>query len=278
MSFAIVNEIKICYEIYGKGEPLILVIGFAGKKEDWIAQIDALSKHFKLVIFDNRGSGKSDRPDEPYTMDNFADDIKGLMDFLGIAKTHICGWSLGGMIVQHFALKYSHRINKIVLINTLGGIPPNPEQGIGMIIKGYIEHYEAKCKDPVKEFFKNARQGFTRNFRKLMERDSKRKFHGIFSAEDLIKKSIIDPCTPKDIINQVNAIGGYNALDRLYNIKNKTFVLCAEKDRLTPQIMNEKIHERLPNSTFKVIKDAGHDSPLEKAPEVNQIIIDFLKD
>ena len=92
MTYADVNGIKIFYEIHGEGQPLFLVHGFGASRLVWIAQIKPLSEHFKVITFDNRGAGKSDRPDEPYTMDTFADDLKGLMDHLEIEKAHVVGW------------------------------------------------------------------------------------------------------------------------------------------------------------------------------------------
>ena len=113
--FAELKGVKICYELKGKGYPVILVHGFGAKKEDWIAQFGPLSEKFKVIRFDNRGAGKSDRPKTPYTMEVFADDIKGLMDYLKIKKAHIIGWSLGGMIVQNFVLKYPNYVNKLTM-------------------------------------------------------------------------------------------------------------------------------------------------------------------
>ena len=113
-----VNGIKICYEVQGVGDPVVLVHGFGAKKETWLGQFGPLSEKFKVIRFDNRGAGKSDRPNEPFTMDMFVEDIKGLMDALAIDKAHIIGWSLGGMIVQHFLLKYPERVDKAVLLLT----------------------------------------------------------------------------------------------------------------------------------------------------------------
>ncbi|MEJ2248115.1 MAG: alpha/beta hydrolase [Candidatus Lokiarchaeota archaeon] len=223
--FTNVNGIKLCYEIKGEGEPLILVHGFGVTKEVWIAQFEPLAEYFKVIRFDNRGAGKSDRPNEPYRMEMFADDIAGLMDNLEINKAHILGWSLGGMIVQTFALKYPNRINKIVLINTLPQWPGD---------KSGLQMYE-------------------------------------------IEQSITNPSRPQDIRNQTHALGAYDVLDDLHKIEILTLIICAEKDRQTPKIMNEKIHEKIPNSKLIVIENAGHDSPKERAPEVNQHIIDFLK-
>ena len=151
--FAEVNGVRICYEILGKEEayPIIMVHGWGSKKrEQWIAQIDDLSEKYKLVIIDNRGSGKSDRPDMPYTMELYAEDIKALMEFLGIEKAHIMGCSLGGMIVQHIALMFPEMVNKLVLINTFPGFPN--EQGLTMYKNSLIESYEKRLKDPTKTF------------------------------------------------------------------------------------------------------------------------------
>ncbi len=275
MSFAEVNGIKICYEIHGDGYPVILVEGYGAKKEEWIAQIGPLSEHFKIITLDNRGSGKSDRPNYPYTMEMFADDIKGLMDFLGLKKAHIVGKSLGGMIVQIFALKYPQYVNKLVLLNTSTGYPS--DQGPEMFKQGKIDNYYAKLKDPFKTFFESARGGYSRKFRKLMQKDPKRKFHGLWSAEDLIKESTIDPTTPQDIENQANGLKGFDSLEKLREIKSETLILGAEKDRVMSVYNQQQMHERIPDSTIKIIKDAGHGSNLEKAPEVNQILIDFLR-
>jgi pimeloyl-ACP methyl ester carboxylesterase len=272
--FANVNGIRICYEIHGDGYPIIFIHGYGSVKENWMCQIGTLSQKFKVIIFDNRGAGRSDRPNIPYTMDMYVEDTKGLMDFLKIEKAHIVGWSLGGMIVQNFILKYPERVNKLVLINTFAGFPN--EQGLIMYKNGLIDGYHEILKDPVKAFFDRA-IGFTRKFKKMMQEDPKRKFYSLFSAEDIIKKNSTNPATPQDIENGANAIAAHNVADRLPEIKNETLILTADKDRISPKIANEKIHEGIPNSVLKVIDGAGHDSPFEKAQEVNQILNEFLQ-
>ncbi|MBD3197161.1 MAG: alpha/beta fold hydrolase [Candidatus Lokiarchaeota archaeon] len=275
--FANINGIKISYEVKGKGEPLILVHGFGADKEVWIAQFEPLSEYFKVIRFDNRGAGKSDRPDEPYNMKMFADDINGLMEHLGIEKAHVLGWSLGGMIVQTFALKYPEKLKKLILINTLPKWPGD-EKGLEMYKQSQIDKYHRKMEDPKAAYFEGAKMGFDRKFRKEMEKNPEKVFYGLFSAEDLIEISATNPSTPQDIKNQAHALGTYDVYDDLPNISTDTLILTAEKDRQTPRTMNEKIHEQIPNSKLIVIENAGHESPREKAPEVNQHIIDFLKD
>ena len=136
--FVEINGIKICYQICGDGYPIVLIHGFGSKKESFMAQIPALSEEFNVISFDNRGAGKSERPDMPYTMEMFVDDIVGLMDYIGIRKAHLIGLSLGGMIGLNFILKFPDRVNKLVLINTLSQLPDDfdPEIYVNSKIKG----------------------------------------------------------------------------------------------------------------------------------------------
>lgn len=274
--FAEVNGIKVCYEVQGEGYPVVLIHGFGVSKEQWMGQFGPLSEHFKVIRLDNRGAGKSDRPNEPYTMDLFAEDTKALLDFLRIEKAHVIGWSVGGMIAQHFAIKYPNSVEKLILINTIDAWPAD-KSGLEVYKNGKIASYKARLEDPEKAFFEAAKMGYSRPFIKLMKEDPKKKFHGLFSAEDLIKKSITNPATPQDIANQAHALGSHNVTDKLHLIKADTLVMCADKDRQMPKIVNLKVHERISNSKFVVIEGASHESPLEKAPEINKIIIDFLK-
>lgn len=278
--FAVVNGIKICYDIHGEGNPINLIHGLSDRKEHWRAQIGALSKHFKVIRMDNRGAGKSERPDEEYTMEIYASDVARLMDYLDIDRSHIIGHSLGGMIAQNFAILYPNRVNKLILINTFPGLKPPGEpidDAIEMLKKNSIASQKAIEKDPFNAFIKGAKSSYSRKFWKIMREEPEKKFHGIWSVEDLIEEKVKFGPRLEDLINQVHALSTHNTYERLHEIKNKVLILSAEKDKSCPKSMGEKIHELIPNSKFVVIEGAGHQSILEKAPEVNQLIIDFLK-
>jgi len=119
MPKAKVNGISIDYSVCGRGEPLVLIMGFGGSKLGWFFQRRACRKYFRVVTFDNRGAGGSDKPSGPYTMRMLADDVAGLMDYLKIDKAHVMGVSMGGMIAQHVAIAYPDRVRKLVLASTL---------------------------------------------------------------------------------------------------------------------------------------------------------------
>ncbi|MFX1470521.1 MAG: alpha/beta fold hydrolase [Promethearchaeota archaeon] len=271
-----VNGIEICYEIFGEGYPIILIQGFGARKEDFKCQIPALSEYFKVITFDNRGVGKSERVNEPYTMETLADDIKELLNFLEIKKTHILGTSMGGIIAQQFTLLYPEYVNKLILVNTVTGAPDNV--GLEMLKKNRLEQLELIKVDPEKAFWDNARIWFYHKYRKELKANPKKKFFAIWSAEDEIKEGTILMPTHRDIELQIEALKGFNTLDKLHEIKNPTLLLTASHDKVCSKNFMEEMHKRIPNSIFRVIEKAGHESPKTRASEVNQIIITFLKD
>lgn len=272
--FAEINGIKICYEIQGEGEPVFLIHGFASSKMGWIAQFGPLSEHFKVIRVDSRGVGKSDRPNIPYTLSMLADDIKGLMDYLKIEKASLIGWSLGGMTVQKFALKYPDRVNKLILLVTTLGTPD--EKGVELLKESFLEVLRLLKEDPAKAFWQKARLLYRLNFRKQMEANPKKKFFGLWSVEDLIKISTMDPCEPQDVENLANAMKIERLIGNLEDIKAETLLVAASHDRITPKATMEEMCKILPNCTYKLIENAGHCAPLSRAPEVNKMIIDFL--
>lgn len=118
----IVNDIKINYQIRGEGEPLILIHGGSGSSMHWLYQVPELSKHYRVIVYDVRGHGKTDKPKQEYSIELFSEDLSELMNKLEIDKAHIIGHSLGGMIAQQFALNFPNRILSLVLTSTLCNI------------------------------------------------------------------------------------------------------------------------------------------------------------
>ena len=273
--FAEINNIKICYQVQGEGYPVFLIHGFGSKKESFMAQIPTLSQKFKVISFDNRGSGKSARPNIPYTMEMFVDDIKSLMDYLKIEMAHLIGLSLGGMISLNYILKYPNTVNKLILINTLAELPNDfdPEA----YVNSRIEALELAKKDSEFSFWQSTRFGFYSKFRQEMKANPTKKFYGLWSVEDVLNYYKTDPPTAQDIRNIASSFKTHNVYEKLHEIKQETLLLTASHDKLVPKEKVLEIHEKMPNSRIHIIQNAGHESPKEKAPEVNKVIIKFLK-
>lgn len=122
------KDLDLYYEVYGEGEPLVLLHGNSGSIKDYYQQIPVLSKQYKVIAIDTRGHGKSkDSSRKDFTYKMFADDVKAVADHMKIDKINIVGWSDGGNTGLEFALKYPDRLNKLVAIGA-NAFPEGVEQ------------------------------------------------------------------------------------------------------------------------------------------------------
>jgi len=275
-SYAELNGIKIAYKIHGEGYPLILLHGFAMYKEFWKWQVKELSKELRVITIDIRGCGKSDHPTEAFSMEDLADDIRALLDFLDIDKIHLGGHSFGGMIAQHFALNYPNRLNKLILMSTFANLPLD-KSGLDMYKRSQLSNYESKIEDSTKAFWDKMKQRFSRNFFKEMNQNPDKLFHNMFSAKDLMELEETNGTTkPQDILNQINAIVHHNTINQLNKIDNETLILTGEKDRIVPKIASELLDEKIPKSNLIVFK-GSHYFMLEEAPNFNSEVLNFLR-
>lgn len=127
-----VGDIEVAYQIFGEGEPLLLIMGYSGTMDLWAPEmLKELASKYQIIIFDNRGMGKTTASDKEFTIERFADDTRGLLDALGIERAHVLGWSLGTYIAQELSLRYPDRVEKLILYaGDCGGkeaIYPGPE-------------------------------------------------------------------------------------------------------------------------------------------------------
>jgi pimeloyl-ACP methyl ester carboxylesterase len=111
--YAPVNGIKIWYAEFGKGEPVILLHGGLGNSSYWGHQVPVLAKHYRVIVMDSRGHGRSTRDEQPFGYDLMASDVLGLMDHLEIEKAAIVGWSDGGIIGLDIAIHHPERLTRL---------------------------------------------------------------------------------------------------------------------------------------------------------------------
>ena len=275
MVYAYLDGLKLAYLYQGNGFPIIFIHGYGGNKEFWKPQLIEISKYYKTVSFDIRGTGESDRPNFPYTMTMLANDIKELMNYLHIPKAHIIGRSFGGMIAQNFVLKYPNFVDKLILIATNYGKPTT--EWVDLLRDSNLQRIESLNKDPHQTFKQEARVVFDVKFRKKMEYNPDKKFFDLFSMNDLITNSMINPPRAQDITNQAEAMKTHYTLDRLSEIAHQTLLIAASHDRLVPLSVMQEIHNQIPNSFLRIIQDAGHFMTLSHPLEVNKLILDFLE-
>lgn len=119
MPHARANGIDIYYELRGEGYPLVMIMGLSGNVDWWDRSLlSLLAEKFQLVMFDNRGAGRSEKLRAEYSIPLMTSDTVGLLRFLDIDRAHILGVSMGGKIAQQLALDYPEMVERLVLCCT----------------------------------------------------------------------------------------------------------------------------------------------------------------
>ncbi|MCJ7509284.1 MAG: alpha/beta hydrolase [Dehalococcoidia bacterium] len=258
-----VNDIQLYYEVHGQGEPLVLIMGLGTNAHGWDLQIPTFSREFRVVAFDNRGCGRSDKPASSYSIRMFADDTVGLMDALGIASAHVYGVSMGGMIAQELALSYPQRVWTLVLGATSCGGPQaidGPPENLALMVSiSRLGPEEAAEKTlPLLysgEFIDQKRQ-------KLI-------------ARALAQAELRSP--PEAFARQLQAIMRHDAYDRLPQLRCPTLIILGSEDKIIPAENSSILAGRIPGAELVVLPKAGHGYVVERAEESNAIVLDFLR-
>ncbi|MEQ6378222.1 alpha/beta fold hydrolase [Bacillaceae bacterium S4-13-58] len=260
-----VNGIELYYELHGEGEPLLLLEGLGYASWMWYRQVKELSEHFQVIVLDNRGVGYSDKPDEEYTIELFADDAAAVLTELGIKKAHVLGVSMGGFIAQQFAIKYPHRVDKLILCSTSFGGPnsiPIPPETLQVMLKGGGEESTEE----------DARSATSL----ALNLDTKEEKEDVLDWIMDGKKNIPQPKYAYQ--RQLMAGASFNGEDWTSSIKAETLILAGRGDRVVPYQNGEMLHEKISSSKFEIIENAGHVFFMEQPEVTNQLIIDFLSD
>ena len=265
MPKATVNGINMYYEVHGKGVPLVMIQGFAGNHQAWFFQTPVFKKYYKVIIFDNRGIGRTDKSSESYTIKTMAEDVIGLMDYLNIDKAHVLGLSLGGMVAQEIAISYPERVSKLVLGSTFAGREINdvhPEVMKALGIREGSTNIDVKSID----------------FRKLMN------FMVSSAFNKRIFRMVLVPLSKRSMksidvngyLEQMAAVASYTTLDRLHLIKAPTLVITGTGDRIISPGASEVIASHIPNAKLVLVKGGSHAFFMEMRGRFNKEVLGFL--
>jgi len=267
MPQANVNGVKLYYKTHGQGEALVMIPGMGAGHDSWFRQLPAFKKHFKVVTFDPRSIGKSDRPKEPYSFKALADDVVALMDHLAIERAHIFGQSLGGLVAQEVAIDYPDRVLKLVLVSsTVAGGDTNPTNPALMEALGYTEgttEVDFSKLDTRKTM--NAVIGMS--FNKLLYRKAMQ-----FLSRFFVKPEMFD-----GLSDQLRAIAGHNTIDRLHLIQARTLVMTGADDRIVSPRGSEVLAARIPNAKLVMVEGGSHGFNVEMTPRFNREVLEFLR-
>lgn len=252
------NGINIFYEQKGEGFPLILIMGLSGNLDWWPDQlVDALAAHYQVIMFDNRGAGRSDVPVGNYDISLFSEDTLALMDALGIKKAHVMGVSMGGMIAQELTLRHPERVEKLILGCTNCGpghsIPAGPEV-LAALMRGSADT-----------------EGFLKTlFAPEYLRENPEKIQAF------LRKYSMAPIKNEGFMGQIGAIMRFDSFDRLSEITAPVLVLAGGEDILIPAGNSDILVDNIPGAKLKVYPKCGHGFIDQVWQQVYQDLMTFL--
>lgn len=255
-----INGIEIYYEVHGEGEPVIFGNGVFSNTLGWVNQLPVFEKRYKVILYDMRGQGQSEKPDEPYSFDLHAEDQKALLDELGIRKVHHVGISYGAELGLVFALKYPDMLKSLVVCSAVSQIDP-------LLYKmGELWRYACVQADPELFYYATLPLNFGQTF-----------LHEQIEILEQAKVRYTTLDFPA-LIRLLDAFLELDITDKLPSIKTPTCVIAGERDILKPPSpYSEMIHNSLPNSEMVIVHDSGHAITFEKPEEFNTLVLGFLE-
>jgi 3-oxoadipate enol-lactonase len=255
------NGIETYYELHGKeGLPwLVLSHSLACSTRMWDEQIAAFKNRYRILAYDTRGHGSSQAPAGAYTLEQLADDLKALLDRLGISRAHYCGLSMGGMIGQTYALKYPGTFTTLVLADTTSRMPAEALPAW----QDRIRTAETKGMQPLVE--PTLARWFTEPYRKAQPQIMQR------------IGNLIGSTPVAGYVGCCHAIPKIDLTARLKDIRTPILIIVGEDDPGTPVAMSKEIHENAPGSKLVVLPKAAHLSNIEQSAAFNRALDEFLK-
>lgn len=239
-----VGDITMAYRLFGTGHPLVLIMGLTANMDWWDPHLlDGLSSGYRVLIFDNRGAGRTDAPPGDFSIEQFADDTAGLIDAVGIQRAHVLGVSMGGMIAQELALNHPERVDRLVLCCTYCGGRETVFADRAVLVK--LTDLSGTPEDKARRFLSLL-------FPPDWLADNEEYF------AEFMRRYLVAPATDENAGRQFMATVRFDASDRLPRIGAPTLVACGADDALIPAENSRTIAERIPGARLVVYEGAGH--------------------
>lgn len=248
---------QLHYEQYGQGAPVLLVHGLGSSTRDWEYQIPILAAHYRVIVLDLRGHGRSDKPRERYSIAGFAEDVAALIEHLGLDAVHLVGISMGAMVGFQLGVDRPELLKSLCIVNSGPEVKAKSPRDYLEIAKRWslsrLLSLETIAKGLGRLLFPKPEQAELR--RKIEERwpqNDKRAY-----------------------LASLDAIIGWGVRERLARIGCPTLVISADRD-YTPVALKEAYVKELPNARLLVIADSRHATPLDQPECFNSGLLAFL--
>lgn len=269
MPFATIQDrhgipFKLYYERHGQGDPLILIRGMGRSSRYWGPVRDALSEHFEVIMYDNRGIGRSEGTRRFYKTATLAHDLIKLMDSLCIECAHIFGMSQGGMVAQEAAIRFPDRIRRAVIgcSHPGGKVAFRPKRSIYRKVMRAIPGGQ-------KAIF------MATSALLLSQAFIKRNPDVIQGWRNMRKTEGVNPGT---LMRQLYAVFHHDTWERLPFVKAPSLILAGDRDPLVPPGNSHLLAHRIPNAKLEILKGVSHDFTTERPEQITRLVTHFLRE
>ncbi|HEX4383658.1 MAG TPA: alpha/beta fold hydrolase [Myxococcales bacterium] len=241
----------IHYETHGDAAkpPLLLIMGLAISSKGWDRLPSLLAPDFHVVVFDNRGTGRSSRRGWIYRMRDLADDAAAVLDALGIARADVFGISMGGMVAQELVLRHPSHVRRLAL---------------GATFASYRRGHRASPADLLRLFAGTLMLRREQTLAKLL---TSKAWHAQNRARAVQWIHDAENTAFRFAFAQSMAIARHHTLGRLSQVTAPTLIITGDQDRVVPHRNSEVLAQAIPGAKLVVLPGAGHVFPLEREPE-----------
>lgn len=225
-----INDIDMYYEVHGEGKPLLLIAGLGSGVTLFANSIPPFSKDREVIAFDNRGAGRTDKPDVPYTIEMMADDTAGLLTALDVKRADVLGVSMGGRIAMELAIRYPEVVRGLILVSTSARVNRETRASLGLRFGKLTKMITGSGA------FGGSPQPYHAFIHQL---EASAKFDctdrlGAISAPTLVMRGDRDTLAPKDLVEEVHSgIKG----SRLVEFKGGHIFFLWENKRFTEAVL-----------------------------------------
>jgi 3-oxoadipate enol-lactonase len=257
MSFLVLDEVRLHYELSGKaGAPVLLFSNSLGTNLGmWEGQRVALDKQYRILRYDKRGHGQSSVPPPPYKVEQLGCDVLGLLDGLRIDRVNFCGLSIGGLTGMWLGIHAPHRLHKLVLCNTGARI------GTGEMWNARIE---------------SVRKGGTKSIAPaVVERFFSPEFRARCPQVVSTAQTVLGEISTEGYVGCCSALRDADLRQRIASIHAPTLVIAGGRDNATPPALGQELRDHIPGAQY-VELPAAHLSNIEAASEFNAALTKFL--
>ena len=270
-----INGTKLFVKTMGKGEPIVLVHGGPGLNYLYfLPQFKELAKHYKLIFYDQRASGKSsaDVDSSSITMDNFVKDLEGIRKLFGLKKMNLFGHSWGGLVAMYYAFRYPQNLKSLVLSNT------TPASSLYRDAIFFTLSHRATKKEGEEYRKITSTKGYKDKDPVVLA-----KFYKILFAPSFYNKKYIDSLNiilppdneKKNKLLSLLPLFKYDITGQLQFIKCPTLIITGDYDIMPPKA-NISIHKNIINSKLVTLKNCGHFPFVEDKHKYFKVLEDFL--